>query len=171
MDGVIMRIILSLGPKFRILAVFPFFFLLAACNVFFEKEPTDEDVVLFFQKNRKSLVEIVNLCEANESIQWIGKKPGQIEYYKNESEDLNLTKAVDHIRKTLNDLELLSLACTRDKRLEPSPLVSVIFPIYGRGLIVSGKSKGIKFLTSYAVVDSEDKSLSDQGWYLYTLDY
>lgn len=155
----------------KFLSVMLFFVVLSSCGVG-SSAPNDADIQRFYQENKSTLTALVEFCANHKYVKWVGRDPGHLSLTSQSNGSIDV--AVSTIRKKMEDLDIQSLACTRDRSLSDPPLVSVTIPLYAVGLSVSGSSKGLKYITEEAFnvrarVDSgELRALEESRWYIYS---
>lgn len=143
------------------------------CNV------SDEEIIIFFNRNHEELKKIIPLCREHPAIRWLGKKKGQISFYSSPSATQVDYETARLIRRILDPLGVGSVDCSRRFDVPGDTFLGVNFSMYARGFTFAGESKSIRYSLpstdrAYweghkAMLQSgELKPLPEPNWYIYT---
>ena len=142
---------------------------LTACND--PPEPSNEEIVSFFEDNISELEKLVEFCAHNPEVRWMGSEMGQIDIVTFIPGNPDVS-ARNEAWGIIDRLGLRSIVCRRDWRTEDNDLISVGLSIWGIGLAVSGRGKGLEYLfketpnlKSY-IASGEYIALDKEGWYI-----
>lgn len=134
-------------------------------------EPSNEEIIQFLDDNISDLEKLIEFCEQNPEVRWLGSEVGQIDIVKLIPENPN-APARNEAWDIIDRLGLRSMACRRDWRTEDNDLVSVGFSIWGIGIAVSGRGKGLDYIIVAGpylheyLASGELTPLDKEGWYI-----
>ena len=148
--------------------------MLVACGVGgpFSTAPSDEELEKFYDRNSLILESFVQFCRDHKNAERVGIGDNEVTLHGDF--DKEAFEAAFIVQKSLQILEVDSMACSRMWGLQNPPLLSVTIHNYSSGISVSGSGKGITYLSRYAhgvdssLASGQLRKLKNDGWFIFT---